>query len=91
MFDIMAKSSIPETCRKCRAFCCKLGSVTVTAEERKRILGAGHSDCFVKVGSGRYDIKSGPDGRCAYLKDDNFVAFMKNGLPFAGSGRLTLS
>jgi len=67
----MPKQSVPETCRKCGAYCCNLGSVTVTAEERNRILDAGHPNRFVKVGLDRYDIKSGPDGRCAYLKDDN--------------------
>jgi Fe-S-cluster containining protein len=65
----MSKLKILEICKKCKAHCCKLGDLTVTAKEMDKILKAGFPDHFIKVGKGRYDIKS-ENGRCPYLKKD---------------------
>jgi len=58
------------TCKQCKSFCCTLVRPPVTEQERENILKAGFNDYFIHVGNGIYDMESGDNERCPYLKHD---------------------
>jgi Fe-S-cluster containining protein len=65
----MNQKEIKKICIKCKAVCCKLGGAEFTKKEMQRVLKAGYSDYFRKVGRNHYETKT-RKGVCAYLKNN---------------------
>lgn len=62
----MNSQKILKICQKCKSSCCGLGGSYATENERKKILSAGHSDFFVKIGKNCYET-SCKNGICNYF------------------------
>ena len=75
-FTQMNAAKASAVCKKCRAYCCRLGGPDFTKEEMKRVLKAGHPDYFVKIGRNHHELRVNK-GICPYLKKDNSCLIQK--------------